>query len=279
MAIPDFLVIGHVAKDVDDESWRLGGTAAYASLQAARLGLRAAIITRAASDIEFERLLPGVDALNVSSETTTVFQNRYENGRRVQRAWSQAGPIGAEHVPQEWRSARMVLLGPLLRETPIEMTRLFSNGLVGVCPQGWLRDRRPDGQVVRRAWSELLRGVDLVFVSDEDIGDQKGVLEVWSRQARIVVVTESRHGARISFEGRWRHIAAFPHNEVDPTGAGDVFAAAFMIAFDETQDVAQAARFAVAAAGLSVEGEGAAAVPGREAIERALATHPEVVLK
>jgi len=281
MTAPDFLVIGHAAKDAGQGSWRLGGTVAYASRQAARLGLRAAVVTRAAPDVDVKALLPDVLVHLIPSETTTTFENRYVNGRRGQHVRDQALPIGAEMVLLELRRAKLVLLGPLLGEVPLGLARLFPCALVGLCAQGWLRDVRPDGLVVRRPWPESAspRGAGLVIASEEDIEGDKQALALWVQEAPIVVITEGKGGARLYAEGRWRRIAAFPHEEVDPAGAGDVFAAAFMIAFNETQDVAAAARFAAAAAGLSVEAAGLAGVPSREEIERVLAEHPEVTLE
>jgi Sugar kinases, ribokinase family len=281
MDAPDFLVVGHVAKDVGDGSWRLGGTVAYAAIQAERLGLRSAVVTRASTEMDLEQLLPNVSVHCVPSESTTTFENRYENGRRVQHAFAQAPPIGPEHVPEEWREARMVLLGSLLGEVPIELGRLFGRSLLGFCAQGWLRDVRSDGLVVRRSWSRTasLRGGGVVVVSEDDIEGDGGAVDLWIREVPLVVVTGGKGGARLHADGRWRRIAAFPHEEVDPTGAGDVFAAAFMISYSEAGDVGVAARFAGAAAALSVGAAGTARVATREAIEGMLADYPEVTLR
>ena len=281
MTAPDFLVIGHVVKDIREDTWRPGGTVTYAATQASRLGLRASVITRASADVDLDEYLPDVCVHRTLSDETTTFENRYEKGTRVQHVWAQAPPVGPEDVPRECRGARIVLLGPVLREVRPGMVKLFPNALVGFCAQGWLRDVQPNGRVVRRRWDagESVSGAGVVVVSDEDIEDDGDVLEKWEREAPVVVVTEGKGGARVYHEGRWRRIGAFPHEEVDPTGAGDVFATAFVIALDETKSVASAARFASAAAGLSIEGEGTAKVATRREIERVLAENPEVVLE
>jgi len=281
MTAPDFLAIGHVAKDIVPGGWRLGGTVTHASVQARRLGLEAAVVTRAADDLGLEQLLPDIEVRRIPSETTTTFENRYDRGRRIQHVWEQAPPIGPEHVPQEWRKARMVLLGPVLGEVPVGLGRLFDGSLVGYCPQGWLREVRRDGLVVRRPWERTvsLRGGNVLVVSEEDVEGDDVALEAWVRAVPVVVVTEGRRGARVHADGRWGHIDAFPQEEVDPTGAGDVFAAALMVSLEETGDVDAAARFAAAAAGLSVRGAGAAAVPARDEIEQVLTDHPEVRLR
>ncbi len=281
MTTPDFLVVGHVAKDIVPEGWRLGGTAAYAAIQAQRLGLRTAVVTRASTGLDLEQLLPSIEVHCAPSDTMTTFENRYEEGRRVQHVWSQAGPIGPEHVPGEWRKAGMVLLGPLLGEVPIGLGRLFGGSLLGLCPQGWLRDVGPDGLVIRRPWSAeaSLSGADVLVVSEEDVRDDDSPLALWLRDVPIVVVTEGKQGARVHADGRWRRIPAFAHEEADATGAGDVFAAAFMVCLHETGDLAAAARFAAAAAALSVGAPGVAGVASRDEIEQLLADHAEVVLR
>jgi sugar/nucleoside kinase (ribokinase family) len=118
----------------------------------------------------------------------------------------------------------------------------------------------------------------VVVASEEDMKGDKHALDVWVGDVPIVVVTGGRKGARIHVDGRWRCIGAFPQRDVDPTGAGDVFAAAFAAHLQETDDFAAAARFASAAGSLCVGGEGLAGIGGREEIEAVLAGHPEVRL-
>jgi sugar/nucleoside kinase (ribokinase family) len=65
-------------------------------------------------------------------------------------------------------------------------------------------------------------------------------------------------------------VPGFPAVEVDPTGAGDVFAAAFLVRLQETEDPVQAARFANAVASFCVEGPGVAGIPTREQVEERL---------
>jgi sugar/nucleoside kinase (ribokinase family) len=160
------------------------------------------------------------------------------------------------------------------------MTGLFAGSLVGCSVQGWLRDVGSDRLVRRRSWPEdaSVGGANVVFVSEEDVEDDARALARWQREAGIVVVTEGKGGATVWTEGHQRRIAAFPHAEVDATGAGDVFAAAFLVAFAETGDVSAAARFADAAAGLSVEGVGTAKAPTWAEAQQVLTEHKEIVL-
>jgi sugar/nucleoside kinase (ribokinase family) len=115
--------------------------------------------------------------------------------------------------------------------------------------------------------------------SDEDLGRRRDQLDIWSRDVPIVALTRYRRGATIIERGVARSMPAFPTDERDPTGAGDVFAAAFLIHYYESERVDEAARFAAAAAACSVEGESFDAIASRDAIEARMAQHPEVALR
>jgi sugar/nucleoside kinase (ribokinase family) len=71
-------------------------------------------------------------------------------------------------------------------------------------------------------------------------------------------------------QGRPAHVAPFAVPEVDPTGAGDVFATALLLRLAEQATPAAAARFAAATAALSVQGPGIAAIPDRPTVEALL---------
>ena len=67
-------------------------------------------------------------------------------------------------------------------------------------------------------------------------------------------------------DGRLLDVAPVTANEVDATGAGDVWAAAFAIRLVETDDVTLAANFASVAAAMSVERRGLLGIPTRDQV-------------
>ncbi|MEX0786551.1 MAG: PfkB family carbohydrate kinase [Dehalococcoidia bacterium] len=281
MASPDLVVVGHVVRDVTREGWRLGGTASFGAAQAQKLGLRVGVVTRVGPDLEMAGIMPKIEIAGRPAARTTTFENTYEGATRRQRVAAQAEPIEEQDIPDAWRDAPMALIGPVCREVSPELPGVFANALVGIAAQGWLRELDAEGHVRRSQWTgpPFWSSCRLLFVSDEDVGDRPEQIDRWAADVPVTVVTRERRGARIHEHGRWRAIDAIPAREVDPTGAGDIFATAFMVRYHETGDAAQAARFASSAAAWSVEAPGIDGVAGRAGIEARMMEHPEVVLR
>lgn len=280
MTTPDIVVVGHVVQDLTPQGSRLGGAATFASVQGRRLGCSVGVVTRARQDVLQDPQFSGIEFAGRSSETTTTFENTYDGASRRQRVPNQADGITGDDVPTDWRQATTVLLGPVCGEVPQDISGIFPNSLIGIGAQGWLRGLGEGGHVRSQAWTgaPFWARSQVLFVSDEDLVDDEQV-DRWVADVPVVVVTREHRGARVHDEGRWREIDAFPAEEVDPTGAGDVFAAAFLVRLQETNDVANAARFASAAAAFSVEAEGIEAIATREQIDQRLSQHPELVLR
>jgi sugar/nucleoside kinase (ribokinase family) len=243
--------------------------------------VRAGVVTRAGPELSLRRALPGIAVAGRAAGATTCFENVYEAGGRRQRVPERAPELSEEDVPESWRAAPIVLLGPVCGEVPGRLARMFSSALVGVSAQGWLRRIDRTLRVRRTAWEgpPFWRGCKVLFVSDEDVGRRREQIERWTVGVPIVALTRYRRGARVHQRGRWRAIDAFPAKEVDPTGAGDVFAAAFLVRYHETGETGEAARFASAAAACSVEGRGIERIAGRREIEARVQAHPEIVLR
>ena len=88
----------------------------------------------------------------------------------------------------------------------------------------------------------------------------------------ILVTTLGAEGCEVAAADRSFRVAAPSVEVVDPTGAGDTFAAAFAVRYVETRDPQAAARFAVEAGALAVTVAGAQpSLPTREAVDARLA--------
>ncbi len=279
----EFLAIGHLTLDVTPEPGlphgRVrpgGGAAAYAALTATALGLRAAVVTSVGPGYPLDSALPGVPVRVVPSPQTTFFQNIYPagGGGRRQVLGARAAGIEQAHVPPAWLQAPIVFLGPLVRELPPDAPDWFAASHVGAGVQGWLRRWDAYGHVTAgpRPPRDLSRGLRLVAGAAAELGGDRA--SEWAAFADVVGLTRGNRGSRVLAAGRWRDVPAYAAREVDPTGAGDVWAAACLIHLVESGDPLAAARFANAAASLSVEAEGLAGIPARSAVEERLRRGP-----
>ncbi len=87
----------------------------------------------------------------------------------------------------------------------------------------------------RDAFRDLIRGpVDLLFSNRAEMlsmyrtDDFDAALAQAAREVAIVACTHSEHGAHVLADGQRWHVPAIPTHIVDATGAGDLFAGAFL---------------------------------------------------
>jgi 1D-myo-inositol 3-kinase len=283
----DLLLIGHVTRDLIGETpaegSRLGGTVSFAALTALRMRRRPTIVTRAASPADLAELPDAVECVVLPSDVTTTFANIYTPRGRVQHCYTPAAAIKATDIPTRCHRASIVLLGPLVDEIGPDVPRLFGDGtLVAAVPQGWMRRWDETGRVFAKPWetaADILPHLDVLVASVEDIDYDLSRLNPYFEHIPLIVMTEYRDGSTIYQrcpDGRIAvtPIAPRPASEVDPTGAGDVFATAFLIRLQETGDPVQAARFANVAASYNVEHLGILGVPTRETVLAYMEKYP-----
>lgn len=275
---PDLVVVGAASRDVtseDPRGWRLGGAATYCSLTAARLGLSVGCLVGVDPDASSAPELglleaAGVDVRRVRLAHGPVFENIEVGGHRRQRWLSKSDEIPVEVVPEEWRSAVAWLLVPVACELGEEWAGVpGSAASIEVGPQGLLREFHADGWVRRVDPSEsaVFRAAGLVCGSVDDFSPTLSTAELRRLAPRAAIVLTGGAGGGVALTGSdARRYAGIPaRREVDPTGAGDVFLAALMVAWLVTGKAATSGglRFAAAAASCSVEAPGLAGVPTR----------------
>lgn len=276
MPAPEFVAIGHITLDRFGDTVRPGGAALFAAVTAQRLGLSAGILTSHADDFPLELIPPQIEVVSVASVETTVFAHSEHGGARVMNVTSLARPLGTHDVPDDWRAAEIVLLAPVIDEVDPLIAASFPEATVAAAAQGWLRERDPGGAVLPRVWTppEFLIGLlQAVFLSREDvIGQEDEIIELYQR-IPLGVVTADGQGALLFVSGERYEVRPRRATQVDATGAGDVFAAAFLVNFHRHGDPWEAAAAAACAGSLAVEGEGWSSLPDRRALEAALARY------
>ncbi len=284
---PTFLAIGHVTRDLlPDADFRLGGTVAFAALTAVRLGLSSAIVSRADEALcaQLPSLLPDVALTIHPAPMTTTFENRYNAGFRVQYLRARAPSLELADIPTAWLHAPLILLAPLAQEIPLALLQNLPRqpgSLLAATPQGWLRRWDTAGRVWPVAWQDattLLPLLDILILSRDDLlpfaNSQPAAIDAlladWSSRVPLLVATEGSSGATLFEQGRPIHFPAYPATEIDPTGAGDVFAAAFLVHLHQHHEPHAAANFANCVASLAIEQPGINGIPTPQQIQTRL---------
>ncbi len=264
----DYLLIGHLTVDLTPEGPRLGGTASYASLTAKALGMRVGVVTSWGQEIAVPAM-QGVPLVNYPAEASTTFENVYTPQGRVQFLRNNAPRLDFYQVPETWRSANIVHLAPVAQEVEPGLVRNFPQALIGVTPQGWMRAWQGDGRVYPTEWPEsvfVLERAAAAVISIEDVGNDESRVEELAASCRVLAVTEAADGVRLFWNGDVRRFRPPAVVELDPTGSGDIFAAAFFTRLFLTRDPWEAARFATALSAFSVTRPGLEAIPTPEEI-------------
>src|SRR3954452_4625998 len=137
----DYLALGHVTLDRQaDGSYLPGGTVLFSTVQAARLGLRAGIITAGRPEDLDGLLAPFREEVAIDlrpSDGTTIMVNVGFGAARRQTVPGWARPLDLTGLRPD---ARIVHLGPVARELDLDSLPTFAPGIfVGATPQGWLR--------------------------------------------------------------------------------------------------------------------------------------------
>jgi sugar/nucleoside kinase (ribokinase family) len=268
----DYLVIGYISCDLTPDGPRLGGTAAYAALTGRALGLRVGVVTTRGGELSLD-VLDGIQVRSTMVEHSTTFENIYTLDGRHQLIHYLAPDILYENIPRIWRDAPIVHIGPIAGEGKSLVDGKFLSSLFGLTPQGWLRTWDDGGRVQIGAWPEAMQAlpkVNAAVLSIEDVGGDEEQVEAMANQCRVLAVTEGAAGARLYWNGDLRRFRALQVKEVDPTGAGDIFAAAFFWRLSTTHDPWAAAKFATHLASFSVTRRGLEGIPTKEEIQTCL---------
>jgi sugar/nucleoside kinase (ribokinase family) len=132
-----------------------------------------------------------------------------------------------------------------------------------------MRDWDEEGNVFPGEWPEAdyaLRHAEAVVISDEDTyGDVDQIVEM-AASSKVLVVTHGAEGSSLYMNGEIHHIHTPKVEELDPTGAGDIYAAAFFVSLKGSKTPIEAARFASQVASLSVTRRGLEGAPTKDDI-------------
>lgn len=257
---------------------RLGGNGASTSYAAAVCGMAVRLVSVAGRDAFGDRLLTelalaGVDVSCVlrpdgPTATTVALVNSAGDRLFLHRIGAGAeafDPPEPGAAPGDGMSrlhlANLFALPGLRRRAGEILRRAHKAGLATSVDTGW--------DSLGRWFEDLtpcLPWTDLLFVNRDEAQRLSGVPDAAEAARRLrtagaqtVVVKLGSQGCAVFDATGETRVAAFSVPAIDTTGAGDCFAGAFLAALDRGLAMAEAARFANAAAALSVQRLGATA--------------------
>jgi hypothetical protein len=287
-----FVAIGHITDDINPKA-HLGGGVSYSAVMAAKLGLEAHIITKCPPNHPYIKKLNGlgvtVHVLPSSLNIITTFDNKYNlQGKRKQIVAEIQESISLKdkkNIPRKILKDSIIVVAPVT-SSDVDV-RLFPDfakyGSLNIIPQGYFRKISKDGAVVQKKWKVFekhISNIKIAVLGEEDILLQPEIINKFP----LVILTQGAKGATIYKKGQEICKAkAFPllrKELVDFEGAGDVFAAVFIIEMITNPEDIRAASVtanlfaAVKIAGIS--GIGVDSIPSREQVEEFLKKHSKL---
>lgn len=277
---PDLVVLGNLLVDdlvFEDGRTRMGqpgGAVLYAALAASLCGVRVGVASWLGDDYPSSAMealaARGVDLGGVNRLGGPALRSwlLYEGRRRqvihrLDRPTHAAVSPGAAQIPEAWRSARAFHLAPM----PFDVQRGLLDALSRQA--GALVTLDPFLAVCAdtlEAWRGVLAGVDALFLSEDDlelpIGTEDplpALRRLAAGRLRHVVFKRGRAGGIFYDATSDRALPWAPRADevVDPTGAGDAFAAGVIAGRLKGEPAARCLERGVVAASFAVATWGA----------------------
>ena len=251
---PLYLCAGHVTRDLDGSGWSFGGPVYFSSCTAAALRCEVVAITRmSGSDLALlKQKVPGTEWLSRPAGISTTFENTYGSAGRTQRVHAQAPRLTVRDAGVAPLDSRILHIAPVLREIgPAFLGALATNRFVGLTAQGFLRRVQSDRVVsvaVARSASAAFEMADVSIVSAEDFDGDVGQAHELLARSRVGVLTDGHRLIHAHELGRWFEFPVVPQPIRNPTGTGDVFAAALFVRYEATGNLEGSLEFAASIA-------------------------------
>jgi sugar/nucleoside kinase (ribokinase family) len=236
------------------------------------LGLRVGVVTSWGAELPLGKLRD-IPIASFPTDQSTTFENKETVAGRIQTLHHVAPKLDYYHVPEPWRNASIVHLGPVAQEVEPSLVRNFPTSLIGVTPQGWMRGWDPEGRVYASEWPEatfVLGRAGAAVISVEDVDGDEDRIDELAAFCRVLAVTEGDEGTRLYWNGDVRRFRPPEVEVVDTTGAGDIFATAFFVRLYTTRDPWEAARFATQLGAISVTRQDLDSVPTQDEINNCI---------
>jgi ribokinase len=248
-----------------------GGKGANQAVAIAKLGAQVDMIASLGTDLFTERLLSGLKVAGVDTHAVKIVPgpcgvaliSRADNGENSIIVISGAnGEVSAADIDSHLDAVQQAAMILVQLETPLE-------AVIRLAEQAWLAKTPfmldpapaiplPEGLLSRTTWLTPNETEAQTLLGVVNIDPPAAAEKLLALGARNVALKLGSQGVFLA--GRdcpAQQIPAFTVNAVDTTAAGDCFNAAFAVALTRGNPPAVAARYAAAAAAISVTRAGA----------------------
>lgn len=291
---PDLIVIGHLLKETIKFPNKvvgplLGGVAAYFAVIASALGARTGIVSKIGTDMSKDLLAPlfevAVDTrgLSIEGAESRISELEYNvDGRKFMSYLRKGRKITFENIPKDYLEANIVYIAPQEWEVSIDVIESIyqfnKNIAIELAGYGGAHCSNHSLKTEKTFIKKLLSYCKIAKLSIEDayylFGEDDAIriakmLVKWVSD--ICIVTRAERGAIVATADAIYEIPPLTQKAVDCTGAGDAFAAAFLVSYLKSPDVREAGLFASATASLLIEKRGGLIIeriPDRSAIAK-----------
>ena len=283
----DAIIIGHFS--LDTNMWptgqiknALGGAPTYAGSTFAAMHKKVGVFSIIGKDHYSEVLslcqAKGIDTqgLLVSSEQTMTFQNLYTaDGNRTQRCLNVAPKLLFKNLPKNYLVSKAFYISPLAAEVNEEFIRKLKTkeNIVMLDPQGLMRNINKEGEVStifnKIKLERIFKLVDIIKIGKDEVEAfkmrEKKILNTLNKMGvRVAIITRGRDPIMILYSRRIFEVQTLNVKVEDPTGAGDVFGAAFLSEYITGSTINKAAKFAATSASLKIRHVGPSGFPSKE---------------
>lgn len=235
------LVAGNYCHDLllgnEGEHRALGGSSAYAASVLQAMGERFEVVAKVGRDFLYSREV--LRAPWIEGPHTTSFVDDYRSGARRQRV----SALGAGIRPEDLAGSHAVglacgIAGELSLAALARMRALCATLVADA--QSLLREVTGAGEVRLRALPEEAAALLDVLKADEE---EARMLDLPALRRRMtLLLTHGARGSTVLTAREELRVPAFEAAEVDPTGAGDCFLAAFAAGLVRGMPLQEAAR-------------------------------------
>ena len=261
---------------ISTEERVLSGCSTNACLALTRLGAEATLVGRIGSDF-YDRFIEDMDQYHIKhyvayAKETGGFGLIYDDkGDRTLDILGIADPI--EELPENLSEAKIILFGPILGETGLELIRKVreqTDAPFFLDPQGLLRRLNGTDRIehyFNPELREILPYFNFVKANEHEAKIITGInpredarasaMKLHDFGCRVAIVTLAEAGSAFYDGSDFHRIPAYATVAKDPTGAGDVYAGSFIYRYLHNRgDLLDAAYFASSAASIMVENSG-----------------------